>query len=148
MQPNYTFVLDLSNPNIQIQHLGGVSLEKKSDLAMAWAIGSTSNSNTVTLVKRGQLIGNGVGQKDRVGCCELAVRGARDAGHNVQGATAYSDSFFPFPDGPEILAKAGVSVILASSGSVNDVATKAVCEQYGITLIMIPDTIGRGFYGH
>ncbi len=95
-------------------------LRLMEDLFMAWAIGSTSNSNTVTLVRNKTLIGNGVGQQDRVSCAELAVKRARAAGHKTKGAVAYSDSFFPFVDGPEVLAKAGIAAIMASSGSVND----------------------------
>lgn len=59
----------------------------------------------MTLVRDGALIGNGVGQQDRVGGCALAIIRARDAGHDVHGAAAYSDSFFPFPDGPNRTAR-------------------------------------------
>ncbi|HUC02056.1 MAG TPA: hypothetical protein VMA75_04100 [Candidatus Paceibacterota bacterium] len=145
-QPNYTFVLDLLDP--RIEHYGRLVLQQLEDLKLAWAIGCTSNSNTITLVKDGRLIGNGVGQQDRVGCCELAIKRARDAGHEIEGAVAYSDSFFPFPDGPEVLAKAGIKAILASSGSLRDAVVKETCEKLGVTLLMIPDPIGRGFYNH
>lgn len=145
-QPNYTFVLDLADPSLQ--WFGDMSVAQENDLLTAWAVGSTSNSNTVTIVKDGQLIGNGVGQQDRVGCCELALKRAADAGHDVKGAVAYSDSFFPFPDGPEVLAEAGISAILASSASVKDGETKAACEKHGVALVMVPDATGRGFYNH
>ncbi|MFA4831602.1 MAG: hypothetical protein WC618_05590 [Patescibacteria group bacterium] len=145
-QPNYTFVLDFSDT--QLERFGEPHPVKLQDLLIAWAIGSTSNSNTITLVKDLQLIGNGVGQQDRVGCCELAIKRATDAGHEIRGAVAYSDSFFPFQDGPEVLAKAGVTAILASSGSVKDAEIKEFCKAKGIALLMIPDKIGRGFFGH
>ncbi|MFA4831492.1 MAG: hypothetical protein WC618_05005 [Patescibacteria group bacterium] len=145
-QPNYTFVINFSDT--QIEQVGKISIEQRQDLLVAWAVGSTSNSNTITLVKDLQLIGNGVGQQDRVGCCELAIKRATDAGHLINGAVAYSDSFFPFPDGPEVLAKAGIKAILASSGSVNDAQVKAVCKAHNIALVMVPDKIGRGFFGH
>ncbi len=145
-QPNYTFVLDLKD--LRVERNGNCTLEQENDLLLAWAIGSTSNSNTVTLVTGGQLIGNGVGQQDRVSCCELAIKRAKDASHEVAGAVAYSDSFFPFPDGPEVLAKAGIKAILATSGSVKDNDVKAMCAKYGVPLIMVPDAIARGFYQH
>jgi phosphoribosylaminoimidazolecarboxamide formyltransferase/IMP cyclohydrolase len=145
-QPNYMYVVNFGDS--RVKHVGAVTPRQKSDLLLAWAVGSTSNSNTVTLVKDGQLIGNGVGQQDRVGCCELAIKRAKDAGHDTQGAVAYSDSFFPFPDGPEVLAKAGVKAILTSSGSMKDAAVEAVCSAYGVSLIMVPDALGRGFYNH
>lgn len=145
-QPNYSFVLDLSHQNVQKD--GFLNPEMHEDLLLAWAVGSTSNSNTITLVRDGQLIGNGVGQQDRVGASELALKRARDANHDIDGAVAYSDSFFPFPDAVEVLAKAGVGAILSSSGSINDDKVREVCHKYGVSLCMIPDKMGRGFFGH
>ena len=145
-QQNYNFVLNLRDENIEL--VGEINEGQEKDFLLAWAIGSTSNSNTVTLVRGGQLVGNGVGQQDRVGCCELAVKKAEDAGHNMEGAVAYSDSFFPFVDGVEVLVKAGVKAILASSGSVRDEEVKKFCENNGLTCRFIPDNIIRGFFGH
>lgn len=85
------------------------------DMQLAWAIGSRSTSNTITIVKDGQLIGNGVGQQDRKEAAKLAVERATEAGHSLEGAVAYSDSFFPFPDGVEVLINAGVKTIFATS---------------------------------
>lgn len=145
-QPNYTFVPDFRAGNIV--KYGPETARLETDMAMAWAIGSTSNSNTITLVKDEQLIGNGVGQQDRVGAAQLAIARARRSGHDITGAAAYSDSFFPFPDGPQTLIEAGVRAIFTSSGSVKDQATIDVCATNGVTLYMIPDAIGRGFFGH
>lgn len=147
VQPNYAYILDLSDPElVRYGELQNPEMEK--DLVLAWAIGSTSNSNTVTLVKDGMLIGNGVGQQDRVGGCELAIKRARDAGHDTEGAVAYSDSFFPFEDGPRALHEAGIAAVLASSGSVKDKEIAEACEGWGMTLIHIPDAKARGFFGH
>ena len=49
------------------------------DVILAWAVGCTSNSNTITIVKEGRLYGNGVGQQDRVGAAKLAIFRADDA---------------------------------------------------------------------
>ncbi len=127
---------------------GAVSEDTKRDLILAWAVGSTSVSNTITLADGGMIIGNGVGQQDRVGACELAIKRARDAGHELEGCTAYSDSFFPFTDGVEILAEAGIKTIFATSGSVKDKQVRKFAEERGITLIQAPDTEARGFFGH
>jgi len=145
-QPNYAFIMDFKHPQMEI--VGEVSQQQKSDMLLAWAVGSTSNSNTVTLVKDGMLLGNGVGQQDRVGGCELAVKRAKDAGHNIDKAAAYSDSFFPFTDGTEALAKAGIKAILTTSGSVRDKDVKEFCQKQGVALAMIPDSVARGFFGH
>ncbi|MFA6295078.1 MAG: hypothetical protein WC666_01485 [Candidatus Paceibacterota bacterium] len=146
VQPNYMFVPDFDCE--QIVKYGNASADQRCDMMLAWAIGSTSNSNTITLVKNEQLIGNGVGQQDRVGAASLAITRARRSGHDVVGASAYSDSFFPFHDGPQTLIDAGVKAIFASSGSVRDQATIDVCAKYNVALYMVPDQVGRGFFGH
>jgi len=147
-QPNYTFIPNLSRTVLD-------SMLK--DVVLAWAIGSTSNSNTITIVKEGRLYGNGVGQQDRVGAAKLAIFRADDAAKfanpinnqaNLENAVAYSDSFFPFPDAPEVLISRGIKTILSTSGSVNDEKTIELCETKGVNLIMLPDTEARGFYQH
>jgi phosphoribosylaminoimidazolecarboxamide formyltransferase / IMP cyclohydrolase len=150
-QPNYTFVLNLNadkSARYIPEMIGKLPDQQKSDIILAWAVGSTSNSNTVTIVKNGQLLGNGVGQQDRVGCCQLAVKRAIDAGHQIKGAVAYSDSFFPFVDGVEVLEKAGICAIMATSGSVRDEEIKNFCEEKNIALCLVKDSEGRGFFGH
>jgi len=163
-QPNYDFVLDTKADDIQ-QH-GELTDQQKQDLVLGWAIGSTSNSNTITLVKNGQLIGNGVGQQDRVGAGQLALTRTtielpelEEQGDKLvlkvtldktklDGASAYGDSFFPFPDSPGLLAKAGVKAILASSGSVADETVIKSLTDQGVSLLLVPDKVGRGFYLH
>jgi len=146
VQPNYTFILNLSDKEMQI--FGDRGQEVEPNLLLAWAVGSTSNSNTITLVKDLQLIGNGVAQQDRVGAAQLAQFRALGSHHDTMGAVAYSDSFFPFPDGPAALIAAGVRAIFATSGSINDEKTKAICQAAGVTLYMLPDAVARGFFGH
>ena len=149
-QPNYTFVLDLEDEQLRCygRELREFSPFAQNDVLLAWAVGSTSNSNTVTLVRAGQLLGNGTGQQDRVACCSLAVDKAWRADHGLRDCIAYSDSFFPFPDGPGVLAQAGAKIILASSGSVKDEEIIAFCMSKGVNLWLIPDKQARGFYGH
>lgn len=145
-QPNYTYLPKLAEADVTEGKNKGQ--ENQSNMLLAWAIGSTSNSNTVTIVKGGMLIGNGVGQQDRVGGAKLAVMRATDAGHDTKDAVAYSDSFFPFTDGVETLSNAGIRTIFATSGSVRDPEVKEFCKQNGVTLYLVPDSEARGFFGH
>lgn len=163
-QPNYDFVIDLSADYIQTH--GSISDQQKRDMILGWGIGSTSSSNTISIIKDGKLIGNGVGQQDRVGAGQLALTRTNntlpeleDNGDSLilkvildktklEGSTAYSDSFFPFPDGPELLAKAGVRAILTSSGSVGDEVVIKTLSDAGTAVAMVPDKLGRGFYLH
>lgn len=145
-QPNYTFTLDLADP--AVRRFGTLTPAQERDLLLAWAVGATSNSNTVTLVRDGQLLGNGVGQQDRVGACALAVTRARDAGHDIAGAAAYSDSYFPFPDAPRVLIDAGVGAIFSTSGSVRDEIVVQAMLDAGVGVVQLPDRDARGFFGH
>jgi phosphoribosylaminoimidazolecarboxamide formyltransferase/IMP cyclohydrolase len=146
VQPNYTFVADLQADYIE-RH-GSVTPQQERDLIQAWAVGSTSNSNTICIVKDGRMLGNGVGQQDRVGAAKLAVTRATSRDHDVKGAAAYSDSFFPFPDGPLVLADAGITAILTSSGSVKDPEVIETLAAKNVSTTMLPDKTGRGFFGH
>lgn len=163
-QPNYDFIMDLSAD--YIQYHGEPAEQQKRDMILGWAVGATSNSNTITLVKNGHLIGNGVGQQDRVGAGQLALTRTTSAMPELEeqgdslilkvildkqkliGAAAYSDSFFPFPDGPELLAKAGIRAILTSSGSIGDEQVIETLRKYDVTIAMAPDKTTRGFYLH
>lgn len=146
VQPNYTFVLDLAADYIEAH--GRVSDAQKRDLVLAWAIGSTSNSNTITIVKDGMLLGNGVGQQDRVGAAKLATSRATSREHSLKNTCAYSDSFFPFPDGPLVLAEAGIRAIVTSSGSVKDPIVIEELAKHKVSVVLLPDKTGRGFFGH
>jgi phosphoribosylaminoimidazolecarboxamide formyltransferase/IMP cyclohydrolase len=150
-QPNYTYVLDLSDKNMIItlpnNHNGLTKLDME-DIILAWAIGSTSNSNTTCLAREGQLLGDGVGQQSRVASCQVAVFRTKEAGHQTGATVAYTDSFCPQPDAPEVLANAGVSILFASSGSVNDQLVQKTCKEKGLILVQLPDSACRGFFGH
>ena len=152
VQPAYGFVLDLADKALVVSGAGLASLsnEQKASLLLALAVNHKSNSNTITLVSESMLIGNGVGQQDRVGAAELVVKRAVDAGHKdkIAGAVACSDSFFPFPDAPEVLINAGVKTIFSTTGSANDKLTQELCRKRGVTLIQLPDAAARGFFGH
>jgi len=150
-QPNYTFVPLFS----EIPEAKTLSKDALADVVLAWAVGATSNSNTITLVKDGRIIGNGVGQQDRVGAAKLAIfraeESAQSAGEkkaDLNNVTAYSDSFFPFPDAVETLIDSGVKVIFSTSGSVNDNLSIELCKSKGVNLLLLPDSESRGFYQH
>ncbi|HSX15105.1 MAG TPA: bifunctional phosphoribosylaminoimidazolecarboxamide formyltransferase/IMP cyclohydrolase [Candidatus Saccharimonadales bacterium] len=157
-EPNYTYVLDFNHPEFSWP-FGEPELEVRESAVLAWAVGSTSNSNTMTLVRGGQLLGNGVGQQDRVGAAQLALKIAADAGHGFDESgrfldwyksprvVAYSDSFMPFRDAAETLLAAGVWAVIATNGSINDQEVEDVFATTGC-LGWLPDSAGRGFFNH
>ncbi len=107
--------------------------EQLNDLLFAWKISQVSKSNCVVAVKNGVLVASGVGQQDRKRCCELCVRKAVKP---LTGAVAATDGFFPFPDGPDILIKAGVKAIIQPGGSIRDQETIDACNDSGVAMIM------------
>jgi phosphoribosylaminoimidazolecarboxamide formyltransferase/IMP cyclohydrolase len=79
-----------------------------------------------------RLFGAGAGQMDRVTSCRLATE---KAGALAKGAVAFSDAFFPFPDGPEILINAGVRTIVHPGGAKRDQETFDLCTSRGVTCL-------------
>ncbi len=80
-----------------------------------------------------RLFGAGAGQMDRVTACRVA---SEKAGPAARGAVCVSDAFFPFADGPEVLADAGVSLIVHPGGSKRDAETFEFCEKQGISCLV------------
>lgn len=146
LQPNYTFILDLKDQDLG--KYGHATPRQEFDMLLAKAICDTSNSNTITLVKDCRLIGNGTGQQSRIAGAELAIDLAHQSGHEVSGAAAASDSFFPFTDGPQYLINSGVGAIIGTSGSVKDSEVICLCQDNSIPIYLIPDAKGRGFFNH
>ena len=108
---------------------------ERFDLSFAWAAVATVKSNAILLARDGQVLGIGAGQMSRVDSSFLAVHKALDAGHSIQGAALASDAFFPFADGVEQAAAAGVKAIIQPGGSVRDAEVIAAADAQEITMI-------------
>ena len=108
-----------------------------ADLRLAWLVCKHTKSNAITVCKDGMLIGNGAGQMSRIMSCRIATWLAEENGHaeKLKGAVAASDAFFPFRDGPDILADAGVTAIIQPGGSKRDADTIAACNERGVAMI-------------
>jgi phosphoribosylaminoimidazolecarboxamide formyltransferase / IMP cyclohydrolase len=102
-----------------------------ADLAFAWRACRAVKSNAILLAAGGASVGVGMGQVNRVDSARLAV--AR-AGKRAAGSVAASDAYFPFPDGFEILAEAGVRAVVEPGGSIRDETVVAAAEASGVTL--------------
>ena len=104
-----------------------------ADLVFAWRACRAVKSNAIVIAKDGATVGVGMGQVNRVDAARLAVE---RAGDRVPGAVASSDAFFPFPDGLETLAAAGVTAIVHPGGSMRDDVVTQAAEAAGITLYL------------
>ncbi len=94
--------------------------EQLKDLELAWVICKHVKSNAIVYVKDGKVLGVGAGQMSRVDSAKIAVMKAKEHNHNLEGAVAASDAFFPFADGLEEIVKAGINVVIQPGGSVRD----------------------------
>jgi phosphoribosylaminoimidazolecarboxamide formyltransferase/IMP cyclohydrolase len=106
------------------------------DLRFAWAAVATVKSNAILLAKDEAAIGIGAGQMSRVDASFLAVHKARAGGHATEGAVLASDAFFPFPDGVEEAATAGIRAIIQPGGSVRDQEVIAAADARGIAMVL------------
>ena len=105
--------------------------ERKS-LAFAWLVVKHVKSNAIVLVQGTATVGVGAGQMNRVDAVYLA---ARRAGDRAKGAVMGSDAFFPFPDGIEVAAAAGVTACIQPGGSIRDEEVIATADRLGMAMI-------------
>jgi phosphoribosylaminoimidazolecarboxamide formyltransferase/IMP cyclohydrolase len=105
------------------------------DLLFAWRAVASVKSNAIVLARDGATIGIGAGQMSRVDAAFLAVHKAKSVGHETQAAALGSDAFFPFRDGVDQAAQAGVTTIVQPGGSVRDEEVIAAADEHGIAMV-------------
>jgi phosphoribosylaminoimidazolecarboxamide formyltransferase/IMP cyclohydrolase len=114
---------------------------ERASLGFAWRVCQAVKSNAIVLASGRQLIGVGAGQMSRLDSVRIAVN---KAGAKAQGAVLASDAFFPFRDGPDVAAQAGVTAIIQPGGSKRDDETVRACDEHGLAMILT----GRRHFRH
>src|SRR6185312_3538059 len=109
--------------------------EEQADLAFAWRAVASVKSNAIVLARDGATIGIGAGQMSRVDAAFLASHKASLAGHATAGAALGSDAYFPFRDGVDQAAQAGVRAIVQPGGSIRDAEVIAAANEHGIAMV-------------
>ncbi len=117
--------------------------DEQRDLVFAWRAVASVKSNAIVLARDGATIGIGAGQMSRVDASFLAVHKANSAGHLTAGAALGSDAFFPFRDGIDQAATAGVTAIVQPGGSVRDAEVIAAADEHGIAMIFTGERLFR-----
>ena len=118
--------------------------EQLRDLLFAWHVNLSVRSNGVVIVQNGQTLSVGTGEQDRVGAIEQAIAkfAQKYSGEGkLQGAVMSSDGFFPFEDGVETAAKAGITAIIAPAGSLRDADVIKRANELGVALYHAPERI-------
>ncbi len=109
--------------------------EERENMAFAWRAVGSVKSNAILIARDGATIGIGAGQMSRVDAAFLSVHKARLAGHDTNGAVLGSDAFFPFRDGVEQAAEAGIRAIIQPGGSVRDDEVIAAANEHDIAMV-------------
>ncbi|MGB3773660.1 MAG: bifunctional phosphoribosylaminoimidazolecarboxamide formyltransferase/IMP cyclohydrolase [Leeuwenhoekiella sp.] len=107
-----------------------------NDLLFASKICKHTKSNTIVLVKNGQLCASGTGQTSRVDALRHAIEKAKAFEFDLEGAAMASDAFFPFPDCVEIADKAGITSVIQPGGSIKDQLSIDYCNAHKIAMVM------------
>ncbi len=106
-----------------------------SDLLFAWRVAKYVKSNAIVYAKNQQTVGIGAGQMSRVVSSRIAGIKAEDAGLTVPGAVMASDAFFPFRDGLDAAAEAGIKAVIQPGGSMRDDEVIAAADEHGIAMV-------------
>ena len=105
------------------------------DLLFAWKVAKFVKSNAIVYAKDNRTIGVGAGQMSRVYSARIAGIKAQDAGLQVEGSVMASDAFFPFRDGIDAAAEAGIKAVIQPGGSMRDNEVIAAADEHGIAMV-------------
>jgi phosphoribosylaminoimidazolecarboxamide formyltransferase/IMP cyclohydrolase len=115
--------------------------EQWRDLLLAWRVAARVKSNAIVLARGLATVGVGAGQMNRLWSVDIA---SRQAGEKARGAVLASDAFFPFRDGLDRAAEAGVAAVIQPGGSVRDEEVVAAAEEHGMAMVYT----GRRHFRH
>ena len=126
---------EINADNWQVVTRRAPTQEERTDLLFAWRAVASVKSNAIVLARAGATIGIGAGQMSRVDASFLAVHKAKSAGHETKGAVLGSDAFFPFRDGVDHAADAGITAIVQPGGSVRDDEVIAAANEKQLAMV-------------
>ena len=133
----------LDDANWKVVSLRQPTAEERRNLLFAWRAVASVKSNAIVLARDGATVGIGAGQMSRVDAAFMAVHKARSAGHDTAGTALGSDAFFPFRDGIDQAAEAGVTAIVQPGGSVRDDDVIAAANEHGMAMVFTGQRLFR-----
>jgi phosphoribosylaminoimidazolecarboxamide formyltransferase/IMP cyclohydrolase len=126
--------LDLSN-KLEVVSQVQPTEQQLSDLQFAWKVAKFVKSNAIIYANNQMTIGVGAGQMSRVNSARIASIKAEHAGLQVKGSVMASDAFFPFRDGIDNAAAAGISAVIQPGGSMRDEEVIAAADEHGMAMV-------------
>ncbi|MHB9039734.1 MAG: bifunctional phosphoribosylaminoimidazolecarboxamide formyltransferase/IMP cyclohydrolase [Melioribacteraceae bacterium] len=138
--PGGLLVQEKDNSKIDETQLKLVTEKKYSekeldDLKFAWTVCKHTKSNAIIYVKDKKAIGVGAGQMSRLDSTKIAAEKAKQFGHDLNGAVAASDAFFPFADGLLEIISNGITAVIQPGGSVRDEEVVAAANEKNISMV-------------
>jgi phosphoribosylaminoimidazolecarboxamide formyltransferase/IMP cyclohydrolase len=121
--------------DIQVVSKRAPTAEELGDLLFVWKVAKFVKSNAIVYGKDRQTIGIGAGQMSRVYSAKIAGIKAADEGLVVLGSVMASDAFFPFRDGIDAAAKAGITAVIHPGGSIRDEEVIAAADEHGMAMV-------------
>jgi phosphoribosylaminoimidazolecarboxamide formyltransferase/IMP cyclohydrolase len=112
------------------------SAQEMTDLLFAWKVAWFVKSNAIVYAKYGSTIGIGAGQMSRVVSARIAAMKAADEGLEVSDSVMASDAFFPFRDGIDAAASAGVTAVIQPGGSMRDDEVITAADEHGLAMVV------------
>ena len=126
---------EINRADIKIVSKRAPTEQELADLLFAWKVAKFVKSNAIVYCKNGQTIGVGAGQMSRVYSAKIAGIKAADEGLIVPGSAMASDAFFPFRDGIDSAAEAGITAIIQPGGSMRDNEVIAAADEHNIAMV-------------
>jgi len=109
--------------------------QEMADLLFAWRVAKFVKSNAIVYAKENMTIGVGAGQMSRINSARIAAIKAEHAGLVVKGSVMASDAFFPFRDGIDSAAAAGIAAVIQPGGSMRDEEVIAAADEHGMAMV-------------
>jgi len=110
--------------------------QEMADLMFVWRVAKFVKSNAIVYGKDGRTIGIGAGQMSRVYSAKIAGIKAADEGLSVPGSVMASDAYFPFRDGIDAAAAAGITAVIHPGGSIRDAEVIAAADEHNIAMVL------------
>jgi len=127
--------IDLTN-KLEVVTKVAPTEQQMADLQFAWKVAKFVKSNAIVYANQSMTVGVGAGQMSRVNSARIAAIKAEHAGLEVKGSVMASDAFFPFRDGIDNAAAAGISAVIQPGGSMRDEEVIAAADEAGMAMVM------------
>ena len=133
--PSATDLIDLDPAALKTVTKRAPTAEEMTALRFAWRVGKHAKSNAIVLASAKQIVGVGAGQMNRLNSAQLAVVRAREVGLATEGSVCASDAFFPFRDGFDAVAAAGIRAVIQPGGSLRDGEVIAAADEHDVAMV-------------